>query len=290
MSRVLSGYNVPMFSFLRRKDNAQIVNDDAGSLLLLAAGKGDSRQVKAAMGLGADINVRDGNGDTPLHIAARDNGDVEVLSTLLALGADIDALDDSGRTPLLLATGRPACVAVLLQAGADVNVRDKEGRNAVETAAAASDKDAVALLLGKGAEPGDAFLISSRVGKSGDVVRLLLAPERLDEALLAAARDNPSPEVVQAIADAGADVNARDEEGRTPLMLALHGGREDVAKVLLDMSPDLSLTDSAGRTVIDYISLGLVGTDTVNRLLSGYLRARGIDAVTGPVALIEDCQ
>ena len=46
----------------------------------------------------ADVNARNGNRETPLHIAAR-SGEVEVARVLLENGAKINEEDDKGRTP-----------------------------------------------------------------------------------------------------------------------------------------------------------------------------------------------
>jgi hypothetical protein len=48
--------------------------------------------------------------------------------------------------------------------------------------------------------------------------------------------------------DQGAALDARDELGRTPLMLAVMQNRPDVARLLLDRGADPNLTDNSGHT------------------------------------------
>ena len=56
---------------------------------------------------GADVNVLDEDGVTPLHLAAR-NGRVGVVGVLLEHGANVGAEDKEGRTPLHVAVERRA--------------------------------------------------------------------------------------------------------------------------------------------------------------------------------------
>jgi ankyrin repeat protein len=51
-----------------------------------------------------------------------------------------------------------------------------------------------------------------------------------------------------ALLNQGAALDARDEHGRTPLMLAVMQGRLDVVRLLLDRGADPNIADSAGRT------------------------------------------
>jgi hypothetical protein len=51
---------------------------------------------------------------------------------------------------------------------------------------------------------------------------------------------------------AGSPVDARDEDGRTALMLALARGADDLSEELVLLGADLLTHDSAGRTVDDY--------------------------------------
>jgi len=72
---------------------------------------------------GVAVNVRDFDGNTPLHnIRQR----TEFIQLLIEYGADVNAQNDHGQTPLHIAFSRGdvEVVLCLIQAGADLNVRD----------------------------------------------------------------------------------------------------------------------------------------------------------------------
>ena len=71
--------------------------------------------------------------------------------------------------------------------------------------------------------------------------------------LMVAARDE-SAEAVQALIDAGAGVEARDELGATPLMYAAERSQSsDVVQTLLNAGADASPKDRDGKTAWDLI-------------------------------------
>ena len=74
--------------------------DDAG--LLAAARTGHSGTVRDLIAAGANVDVKDKQGNTALIEAAR-NGHDEVVRTLLAAGADVRIKNDEGKTALMLA-------------------------------------------------------------------------------------------------------------------------------------------------------------------------------------------
>ena len=73
--------------------------------LMIAAREGGTATAAFLVERGANINTRDSNGATALHIAARPwwRESVELLEILLTAGAKRDVRDDRGRTPLDLA-------------------------------------------------------------------------------------------------------------------------------------------------------------------------------------------
>lgn len=73
---------------------------------------------------GADVNVRDAAGRTPLHMASA-YGATPIAELLLSKGADPDVQDNMGLAPLHMAAGyvRPTTVKMLVEAGADPDLR-----------------------------------------------------------------------------------------------------------------------------------------------------------------------
>ena len=71
--------------------------------------------------------------------------------------------------------------------------------------------------------------------------------------LMAAAMNNPHPEMVTILLKAGADVNATDYRGKTPLMYAADNNlNREVIAALLKAGADINARDKAGWTALMY--------------------------------------
>lgn len=88
------------------------------------------------VGKGANVNVRDNKGETPLVRAANLNF-LEGVDFLITAGARVDEPNNTGETPLITAVhGRNiAMVRALLKAGANPDRPDNSGRSARDYAA-----------------------------------------------------------------------------------------------------------------------------------------------------------
>ena len=80
-----------------------------------------------------ELDTRDCDGDTPLHVMAGRNDRVAV-EMLIEAGADINALGDMGETPLHVATRRESLLSMeaLLFSGAKTNIKNEFGENVQE--------------------------------------------------------------------------------------------------------------------------------------------------------------
>ncbi|MFN3844146.1 MAG: ankyrin repeat domain-containing protein [Rehaibacterium terrae] len=238
---------------------------DQRTLAMLAAVHVDLRLLRALIAAGVDLNLAHA-GLTPLLAATRDSwhGRVEAVMTLLANGADPRVVDADGNTPLHHAARStdPGVAALLLDAGAALDAVNHEGLSPLGVACAAGNWRLAKFLIERGAhnEPagGQPVLLAAAGGDDDPAgVNLLLRHKaRVDArdqrgrtALLVACRAD-NAEIVAALLAAGADRNAHDDEGLTPLLAASAAGSLAALRVLIPTQPDPGAVDAAGRNAL----------------------------------------
>ena len=82
-------------------------------------------------------------------------------------------------------------------------------------------------------------------------VTSLLATTAFGDPIHDAARDGDIAGV-EALLDAGVDVNAKEENGMTPLHYAAQYGRKEIVELLIDEGAEVNAKDNDGRTPLDF--------------------------------------
>ena len=118
-----------------------------------AAKDGNIKAVKQHLDAGTDVDAKDTNGWTPLHIAVL-NGQKETTEILIAEGADVNAGDKI--TPLHYAAqyGEMEIVELLISKGADVNAKNYERKTPLDRAIQYNQPETADLLRKHGAMTG----------------------------------------------------------------------------------------------------------------------------------------
>ena len=215
----------------------------------------DLAKVQLLIRHGADVNVVTEHGRTALWLAALSDGSAPIVRALLAAGADIHAVDSTKMTVLHAATmGHDAETArILVDAGLDVNAADSAAFTPLINAAQRGNLDTVRLLIAKGADPNAVTALGDVATHASSRVKNGALGLGHFTALLLAAPTAPTP-VVTALIKAGADVNATDVRGMTPLMLAVATDHPklDAIRELLAAGANANAKSLAGETALDW--------------------------------------
>jgi ankyrin repeat protein len=216
-------------------------NDTA---LTVASGEGHPDIVQLLLSAGADIELKGYKDRTPLARACS-NGQEEVVKVLLHTGAKLEPRDLVNDTPLISATdggfhqhGYPGIVKLLISAGADVNPKGGFGTP-----------------LGNASEHGDVEIVQTLLKSGADVkTESNRARSPLFAAVLYAARGEPQlyTATVRELVKAGANVNEKTKDGITPLMIAAEGNNTEIVTVLIGCGADVRAKDAQGKSAVDY--------------------------------------
>jgi len=258
--------------------------------LLFAARQGCVECGRVLLKAGADINTTDPNNISPM-VMALINGHYDFAAFLIEQGADVNLADETGRTPLYAAvddhtmpeSNLPApreidnnltsidVIRMLLAHGGDVNARLKKqtpyrtkvdrgadtmlntGTTPLLRAAKAGDAEAMQVLLAKGADA----KLTTRFGVTPLMAAAGLGAKEEDTT----GRKKTEAQAIEAVnlcLDAGADINAVDNQGDTALHGAAQKGYDQVVQFLADHGAKLDIKDKKGRTPLDAAN-GLMG-------------------------------
>ena len=240
------------------------VDSDGDTPLTLATRDGHVGVVRMLLSeFGADVLVRIRNGDTALNLAAL-NGHAEVVDVLTSeFRCSPSVKGQYGRTPLHHACdgGHLDVVEKLVSKyGCDVNARDSEGLTPFHVAALAGREEMVRELITKYKCPVDCVNSNGytplhtavREGHIG-VVKMLLSEFGADVALHDVSHGGHLNVVETLVSeyDNHCDVNARDNDGCTPLYYAICNHHSSIVAELVRHNSDLTHVDAKHKKLIE---------------------------------------
>ncbi|XP_023314792.1 ankyrin-1-like isoform X2 [Trichogramma pretiosum] len=216
------GCNKVIKRFLELGQDPDLVakNQSVDPPLLLATKRAKATVIKLLLKHGANPNLTDKYGSTPLHIISWKYGDADLAKTFF------DINDDVERT-------------------LDINARDKFGNTPLQVALANDHWKLAESLLSRG---GDLNLnFCDEMGRT-PLHNICMRNDRLAKWLLGLSGDLRQPVQV--------NINAQDKTGNTPLHYALENNLSDTAEWLLSKGADVNLANEEGSTPLHNVCKG----------------------------------
>lgn len=224
----------------------------------------------------AAAKVKDGRGDAPLHIAARQCTDQDIITMLLSIEPSVGSDIDSKRSTVLhhaVRLGAPLSVvhALILNAPAALGVEDHAGnrplmvalQNKASTPVVLALLDAAAMSAADVDEHGNTCMHEAIVSKASiEVIRALVENDVVVRVM------NNSPKVIR----------VKNRDGKTPLRRAIEvGASPQIVSALLRSDPTvITATDVNGLTALHHAAVYASSADLLHVLIEAAPSAAGI--------------
>ncbi|KAK0067730.1 ankyrin repeat protein [Biomphalaria pfeifferi] len=197
--------------------------------------------IKELVQSGADVNIVDANGDTPLFHACAKNS-LGIINYLLTNGAKINAQNNFGKTPIFVAVEKKQLelVNVLLEHGADINICDEAKDTLVSKAIKCQSSDIVTLLLNRGAD-------TNAITKDGDTILTLLL-----KTLKNSFEREKGENIFKSSLQQTVDINRKDVHGNTALIIACKPEYTwlGAARLLLEQGADVNIINDRNESAL----------------------------------------
>jgi uncharacterized protein len=192
--------------------------------LIYAIQNAETKTVEALLGK-ADINLKDGNGNSPIHFALLKKKD-QIVELLLEKGADVNVTGASGsaknQSILLLAAirGNDDLIVKLLEKGADPNLADSEKSTPLVEGCigSAANLETIKLLIGKGAK------VNHQAENGATALMFVASTDPIDAANRA--------EIIKFLLANGANKNLKDDKNKTALDYAKESKKNEAIATL----------------------------------------------------------
>lgn len=229
--------------------------ENGETALMIALKKSKNELVKYLISKNANINIANTNGDTPLSLAVG-NADIEIVRQLIDNGGDINHLNEYGNTLLMECVKGDnskkmetfQIISLLVKEGLNINSKNIYGNTALSYTINKRNIKTLKYLIKLKA---DVNVTDSLGNTPIHKIVLLSLFDRL--------KNKELDEIFEILFQAGSNPNLKNNEGLTPLHLAVKPFKEkdekaalQVAQKLLDYSADPSIEDKLGANCFDY--------------------------------------
>jgi len=233
LHRVAAGYsNVDIIAVMEylisEGANVNVKDHDGWTPLRHVAGWNCKVEVfQCLISHGADVNAKDNAGNTVLHVAAMDNSNVDVLKYLISKDADIQAINNDGATPLDFAEFAKDKTEEKKRI-----LREAMAKRPIPPSSIASSYQSRFPHIFDAAQEGTIEDVRYFIETQGtDINTRAISSDNTP--LHFAAGWNLNVEVLQYLVSQGADVNAKNCVGNTPLYFAARINSVDVLHILI---------------------------------------------------------
>ena len=267
------------------EDAAKLRYDNGRTLVHYFVTTKNIRGVNACIKAGLPVSVKDENGKAPLDLAFEDINDptsVEIAAILIQGNADPIETDfayfqdavasrnlnlrlDDGQTPLHLCSimGHNAIASYLLENNANTSVQDSSGATPLHEAIRYGNLEIAKMLLDAGAN------INAKDNLGKTPIMLIIPRDKIEETyrtlirykadltqadtygdtvLHTATMLHAGSQVIRLLTTNGADINARNKEGVTPLTIAIQSEDIQTIKYLTANGASIHTQDTHGKS------------------------------------------